>query len=318
MGLVTEADRIAPRISVIIPALNSARTIERCVRSIARQETSWPYEIILVHSGEDDTCRRAALAVPGIRTIQLAARTLAAGARNVGARSARGDILAFLDSDAYADEGWLDAVAHAGESGHDVVCGSIRNANPGSAIARAEQLIMFNEFLAELPARPMWFSLAGNMVLPRSAYQRFGPFVELRAAEDMVFSRRVALSGGRILFTPDMSVFHDNRCALGPFLRNQLVLGKHTAIARRMVPFSRRPGLVLFYLLLLVSPVVKLTKMAWRFARWRPRLLVRIVKELPLLLVGLSAYTIGQITGAFGPIELDRPDRLKRPEAAIT
>src|SRR5262245_18845416 len=71
---------------------------------------------------------------------------------------------------------------------------------PGYHVSRAEQLLMFSEFLPESPQRPIWFAMSGNLVLRRETYERFGPFVEVRASEDILYSGRVASQGGRILF----------------------------------------------------------------------------------------------------------------------
>src|SRR4029453_13270069 len=103
-----------------------------------------------------------------------------------------------------------------------------------------------------------------------STYERFGPFVEVRAAEDLLFSRRLVLAGGRILFTPAMRVFHDNRRRVRPFLRNQVVLGTYTAMARRVVPFEDSSSRLLFLALLPVAPAAKIAKIAWRLARGGP------------------------------------------------
>ncbi|HLK10805.1 MAG TPA: glycosyltransferase [Candidatus Binatia bacterium] len=317
MGIIREDEEPAPLISVIVPALNSARTIERCLRALGGQATSQRFEVLVVHSGEDDTCARAAAALPGTRTIQLHRRTLAAGARNAGVAAARGEILAFLDSDVYADARWLDTVPEAVRPGFDLACGSIENANPRSAVSRAEQLLMFNEFLPELPGGPIWFALSGNTILPRAAYERYGPFVEVRAAEDVVFSRRLVAAGGRILFVPELRVYHDNRQRLGPFLRNQVTLGRHTAIARRLVRFADSRSLLPFYLLLPVAPFAKLAKIALRFARRRPALLGRLMRELPLVGVGLAAYGMGQVGGGWArlpAIATDPAEGLRSPK----
>jgi GT2 family glycosyltransferase len=181
----------------------------------------------------------------------------------------------------------------AAETGNDVICGSITNANPHSRVSRAEQLLMFNEFLPDLPQKPAWFSLSGNMVLRRSAYERFGPFVEVRAAEDIVFSRRLIAAGGTILFYPALQVAHDNRTGVRSYLRNQLLLGKYTAIARRLVPFADTQSYALFLLLLPISPLAKLAKIVLRLARWHPRGLEKVWQEFPLLFIGICTYCIG-------------------------
>jgi GT2 family glycosyltransferase len=298
MHIVGQGERRTPQVSVIVPALNSAATIGRCMAALAAQQTRHLFEVVVVHSGEDDTCAVAKRVLAEVRTLQMPERALAARARAEGVRVARGTILAFVDSDVYAAPDWIDEVMRGAASGYDLVCGSIANANPDSAVSRAEQLLMFSEFLPETPARCMWFALSGNLVMHRSTYERFGPFVEIRAAEDLIFSRRLVLSGGRVLFAPTLRVLHDNRRRLRPYLRNQVVLGMHTAIARRVVPFEDSSSRLLFLALLPVAPAAKLAKIGWRLARWCPPQLRALARAFPLVLLGALAYGIGQLRGA--------------------
>jgi cellulose synthase/poly-beta-1,6-N-acetylglucosamine synthase-like glycosyltransferase len=213
-------------------------------------------------------------------------------------RQARGDIFAFLDSDAYPAVDWIDSAVAASRTGYDLICGAIGNANPGSHVSRAEQLLMFSEFLPESPQRPIWFALSGNLVLRRETYERFGPFVEVRASEDILYSGRVASQGGRILFFPRLCVLHDNRQRLRPYLRNQVLLGQYTAMARRTVRFADSSSRALFLALLPLSPLVKVGKIVWRLRRWAPRELVTLLREAPLVLLGVLAHGAGQARGA--------------------
>ncbi len=297
MSMVSETDPVPPLVSVIVPAYNSARTIERCMACLAEQETTHRFEVIVVDSGEDETCALATKVLPKVRLVCLVQRAIPPKARHLGTTCARGSILAFIDSDIYPDQRWLDNVVRAAETGSDVICGSIANANPRSRVSRAEQLLMFNEFLPDLPQKPSWFSLSGNMVLRRSAYEKFGPFVEVRAAEDIVFSRRLSAAGGTILFYPALQVAHDNRTRLWSYLRNQLLLGKYTAIARRLVRFADTQSYPLFLVLLPISPLAKLAKIVFRLARWHPRGLENVGKEFPLLFIGICTYCIGLVVG---------------------
>jgi glycosyltransferase involved in cell wall biosynthesis len=302
-AIVAESDATAPVVSVVVPALNSAATIARCLEAFAAQETRHRFEVIVVHSGEDDTCTRAVAALPGTRVLQLPSRALAATARNHGAAIARGAILGFIDSDVYVAPGWVDAAVDAAASGTDMICGAIGNANPHSAVSRAEQIVMFSEFLPESPERPMWFALSGNLLMPRAAYDRYGPFVEIRAAEDLIFSRRAMQRGARVLFYPRLLVFHDNRQDVARYLRNQRLLGRYTAMARRVVPFADSASPRLFVLLLPVAPAAKLAKIVLRMWRWAPRPVTTLLRELPLVLLGVLAYGVGQVQGACAPAE---------------
>ncbi|CAN7293487.1 glycosyltransferase family A protein [Phenylobacterium sp. LjRoot225] len=90
-----------PLVSVIMPSFNSADTIEASLRSVVAQ-TYPALEIIVVDDGSrDDTVTRAR-AVPCERPILVEAEGRNQGApraRNRGAELAKGEFLAFLDSD---------------------------------------------------------------------------------------------------------------------------------------------------------------------------------------------------------------------------
>ncbi len=90
-------------ISVIIPAYNREKTIERCIDSVLSQ--TYPVdEIIVVDDGStDDTVKRVENINNGIIRILEQNHKGAQAARNLGIKAAKGDYIAFLDSD---DE-WL-------------------------------------------------------------------------------------------------------------------------------------------------------------------------------------------------------------------
>lgn len=91
-----------PRVSVVIPAYNRAQTIERCLLSVCRQ-TVPAYEIVVVDdASSDDTCEiveRLAQTHGNIVLYRLAKRSGAQAARNHGIKKAKGDWIAFQDSD---------------------------------------------------------------------------------------------------------------------------------------------------------------------------------------------------------------------------
>lgn len=109
-------------ISVVIPAYNREKTIERALMSVLRQ-TVLPYEIIVVDDGSVDSTAEIVRKIRGgnslVRLLRLKRNRGAQAARNCGIKAAKGEWIAFLDSD---DE-FL-------EHSLEIYCETVRN-NPG-------------------------------------------------------------------------------------------------------------------------------------------------------------------------------------------
>lgn len=94
------------KVSVVIPAFNSEKTIERALYSIINQEGEIDFDIIVVDDGSSDS---TAEKVEGFASKNNVFITLfrqknsgVASARNKGISIAKGDFIAFLD----ADDAW--------------------------------------------------------------------------------------------------------------------------------------------------------------------------------------------------------------------
>jgi glycosyltransferase involved in cell wall biosynthesis len=91
-------DMKSPLISVIVPAYNTSRTIAETLDSVLAQ-TFEDYEVVVVDDGSpDDVAELVARSYPQVRLVRQENRGLA-GARNTGIKEAKGEYVAFLDSD---------------------------------------------------------------------------------------------------------------------------------------------------------------------------------------------------------------------------
>ncbi len=129
--------------SIVVPTFNRAQVSSLAVESLLAQDASVPYEIIVVdnNSTDDTRVRIQALlekAAGRLRYI-LERRRGCSAARNAGVAAARGSIIAFVDDDAIADPGWLEALDRTYRSHPDAWC-------------------VGGRILLRLPgARPRWF-----------------------------------------------------------------------------------------------------------------------------------------------------------------
>jgi glycosyltransferase involved in cell wall biosynthesis len=92
-------------VSIIIPALNEARHVGTLIASI-RSATNdfFATEIILVDNESTDGTPGIALKA-GADSI-LSSKSTVAASRNIGAESARGEVLVFLDADTEVEHDW--------------------------------------------------------------------------------------------------------------------------------------------------------------------------------------------------------------------
>ena len=95
-------------ISAIVCAYNEATTLPACLHSLLAQ-TRPPDEIIVVDNASTDTTADVARAVPGITVVREPRKGLVV-ARETARRTARGDILAYVDADCRAPLCWLGRV----------------------------------------------------------------------------------------------------------------------------------------------------------------------------------------------------------------
>src|SRR3954454_19905306 len=108
-----------PACSVIVPSYCSASTICACVTSLSRQDIELSFEIIVVDSSPDNTPDLVRSNFPQVTLIHLPRQTGPEEARNIGVGSARGEMLAFIDSDCVAPTDWLRRLHTAYRQGYD-------------------------------------------------------------------------------------------------------------------------------------------------------------------------------------------------------
>ncbi len=113
-----------PRISVVVCTYNGHRTIRDCFEGLLRLEYA-NFEVIVVDDGSTDATGDIAEQY-GFRLIRTENRGLSS-ARNTGMEAATGEIVAYLDDDAYPDPHWLTYLAatfmsttHVGVGGSNI------------------------------------------------------------------------------------------------------------------------------------------------------------------------------------------------------
>lgn len=137
------------KISFVIPAYNASKTIERCITSVQAQDSS-DWEAVVVDDGSKDNTFELAkqLASGDERIVVLSQKNQGPGmARNFGMKNAKGDYIAFLDSDDYIEHNYVSLVKKKiSEEQLDVIVIDNYYETPEGRIIRQEKLSNYSTF----------------------------------------------------------------------------------------------------------------------------------------------------------------------------
>jgi len=105
-------------ISVVIPAYNEEKLLPNCLSALKRCETK-DYEILVLDADSEDNTKKIAGSF-GCKVLK-GSRKSVGEARNLGAKAAKGEIVAFMDADSVPCNGWLDLIENAFKENHGIV-----------------------------------------------------------------------------------------------------------------------------------------------------------------------------------------------------
>lgn len=291
-------------ISVIIPSYNSENTIEKCLKSLLNQSYCDNYEIIVVDSSVDKTPEIVSEGYPRVKLIHLDKKADPGTARNIGIREAKGDLIAFIDSDCVAAPDWLEKIESAHDSPYSIVGGVVNNGNrKDDLVAWAGYIAEFREFLPAQPKQEVNHIPTCNISYKRHIFREFGLFQgEYYPQEDLVYNYNLCEHGERILLDPRIQIYHHHRSGLKDFLSHQKKIGTITSKVLRLIPlegsFIAR-HLALFPFLIPLLPLVKFARTVFTFLRYQPGAII----ERPLVLVifglGLLFWINGFARGVY-------------------
>ena len=227
-----------PRVSVVIAARNAAATLPSCLASL--RALDYPsVEILLVDDGSSDATAEIAESA-GVRVLQSAGG--ASAARNLGAREAAGDVLAFTDADCEVPPHWLRALVTPLRRPGIVSAGGPQVhvfANEDHASAAIRSFLACASVVAEYSRtgggeREVPHNASCNSVYDRAAFLAMNGFTEgLWPAEDVDLDRRLALAGHRCWFVPGAAVRHRRQAGLGWFGRMMRRYGRGQGVLVR-------------------------------------------------------------------------------------
>jgi cellulose synthase/poly-beta-1,6-N-acetylglucosamine synthase-like glycosyltransferase len=199
--------RELPPISVLIPAYNEGRVLERALTSLMQMD--YPeYEVLVIDDGStDDTLELAAQwegqRGPGEFRVITKPNGGKSSALNAGIAHSKHPLIFCMDADSYLDHrALLKAARHFGDAAVGAVAGNVKVENRGRIITKLQAL----EYIEGLnmPRRAQGFVAAVNIVpgpcglFRREALEEIGGYDTDTYAEDADLTLKMMAAGWRV------------------------------------------------------------------------------------------------------------------------
>lgn len=237
-----------PFISVIVPVFNDAERLQECLNCLRAQ--TWPaerLEVIVVDNASTDDVAAVLAGNPWVVAL-VEGRPGSYAARNRGIEVARGEILAFTDSDCLPAPDWLEmGAAHLAGSASSPAVGMVggridlRFADPAHPTA-VELFDLLYGFPQERFVHADRFSVTANLITRRDVMERAGPFdPTLKSGGDRDWGVRAVAAGYEIVYDERVMVGHPARRTLSELTARAVrIAGGHAEQQRRARGSSRR------------------------------------------------------------------------------
>jgi glycosyltransferase involved in cell wall biosynthesis len=228
-------------ISFIIPVYNTEETIGKCIESIMNQDLEIKKEILVIDNDSADRSLEIAQSYPGVKCFRESKRGPAA-TRNKGLEKAKGDYIAFVDSDVVLPKNWLSkameklenntSLAAVGGPGKSVVKNPLSDALDKLLFGKDEGV---EEVLVD--------SLAAMDALYRADAIKDMRFDEsLIAGEDPEFNFRLRKRGYNLLYSSDLFVYHHHPLSLRGLLKKWYNYGRYYTLPYKIHPEFKNKG----------------------------------------------------------------------------
>jgi cellulose synthase/poly-beta-1,6-N-acetylglucosamine synthase-like glycosyltransferase len=195
-----------PAVDCVVIGVNASATLGRCLESI--RATDYPRDLLTVFyvdGGSSDRSLEIAGALPGVRVIALHPEYPTPGlGRNRGWQAGKAPFVQFLDSDTILDPAWLQRAVAAMADDVAAVMGYRREMHTEVSVFNWIGSLEWNGRPGEAE------SFGGDVLVRRAVLVATGGYdEELVGGEDPELSRRICLSGWRILQLDLAMTSHD-------------------------------------------------------------------------------------------------------------
>ncbi len=227
-----------PFVSIIVPVYNNAKLIFKCVESLLNQ--TYPkdkMEIIIVDNGSKDNTVKVIEQYPIKLFIEDKIQSSYA-ARNKGIDNAKGEVIAFTDSDAIADENWLQCgIEDMERLNVDYLGSRVEMFSSQDKLSHCDMFEMYFAFPIDRHIEQFHFASTCNLFVRKEVFDSVGNFdSRFTSGGDVEFGTRVWLKGLKQGYSDKAIIHHPTRSTLKALIKRSIRYGKGQATLSKLYP----------------------------------------------------------------------------------
>lgn len=222
--------------SIVIPAYNNADVTEKCLVALFKNtKMDLVEEVIVVNNASTDHTKDVLAKFKEIKVITNRVNNNFAGACNVGAKAAVGEVIIFLNNDTEVHPGWIEGIVDVFKRYKKVGAVGIKLLFPNGTVQHAG-LAFYDDHIprhiyyqskADQPyvnkEREFKAVTAACVAIPKKLLIEMGGFDEAykNGMEDVDLCLKIYHAGYKIIYTPNSVVTHYESISPGRFLKSK-------------------------------------------------------------------------------------------------
>lgn len=222
------------KVSVIVPVYNDKDRVLTCVDSIFEQRIeTFELDVILIDNGSTDGTYELALEKlqPKYKNLLVDRCSIPGSyaARNHGLSLARGEYIAFTDSDCVVSSNWIESnlLKIKGMPVSTILAGEVEFFKEEGKITEQSAIDFENTFSMKQEENAInGKCITANFFCRKELFETVGKFnSSLKSGGDIEISQRIVSSGGKVLFNAEAKVGHPSRNKEELILKRRRIIG---------------------------------------------------------------------------------------------
>ncbi|MFX0134043.1 MAG: glycosyltransferase [Candidatus Hodarchaeota archaeon] len=211
--------RSLPTVSVIVPTYNAEKNIANLIESLLNLDYPTELlEIIIVDNNSNDRTKEIVKQYP-IKLLEEKNIQSSYAARNIGIKTAKGEILAFTDVDCITDTHWIKYAISCGNKA-DLVAGNV-------IFTKKSKYNIFEIFDSHFYKHQEYNASIGtsttaNLIVKKHVFNVLGPFPVVKTGGDIIWTRMATNKGYKMVYCENSKVFHPARKSLKETIEREI------------------------------------------------------------------------------------------------